>query len=267
MANVVVDIQEGGARITTDRGWELRRIVMVHDVTTGMGYAKIRTAYEADGVPKIGNEHPDRIGCKLHEIQPEIIDNTTIKFTAIYWDTYSSWTPIPPPSNSCIQTGASVSQDETFIDRNGNGIYVPYKLKKYPMVASMLIPSATMTITKEENFDPSSKADLFVGKVNDAGWSLKPDAEKGRWMCMSITGISYNGGETYINTYTFQSRRSPNEYFGFVDAEGWSAYVYYPDADTGRLPEDCLDDDGKIIDGVWCWNVAQVINFNLLGLP
>jgi hypothetical protein len=263
MADVRLDIVEGGGRKTIDKGWELRRTIIVYNVT-GQGFAKVLTAADAPGMPVLGEAHPARTNCLLRELDPEIIDDTTIKFTALYTDIWyepPSGGNSQPPSYGTIQVGASLIEHETGFDRNGDGIYVPYKGEKHPSVAQMMIAQPSIVITKLRDYSPMNDANAFVGCVNDENWEIDPAALKGSWLCTSITGSSSDNGLTYPTTYSFQRKWIRLR----EGLEGWDITVYER-GENGLPPKDCLAANGQLTDGVKSWSIYPVADFNNLGL-
>jgi hypothetical protein len=205
----------------------------------------------------------------LRERTPEIIDDTTVKFTLTYADTW--WEPgggsySQPPSYGTIQTGTSLIEGETGVTREGQQIYVRYKGVKYPVIVPILKPESNLTITKLLNFDPSDLADAYVGKLNAAGWNLKPTAPQGSWLCTGIVGISSDGGLTYPTTFSFQKKTIiGNDYFS-GNLEGWDVIAYYR-GENGLPPEDCINQtSGALLDGADTWHVLELADFNDLNL-
>jgi len=158
-----------------------------------------------------------------------------------------------PPSDSTIQTGATLTQIET--NKNILGVnqtvypsvkvYNEYLLgtriadekKEQSCLHTKFFPEPSITITREETANPLDLAVYYVGKANLAGWHLRPEDPAHSWLCTSITGSSSDNGVTYQVTYSFMRRLA---YLGNGTTVGydWHTHKYWIDPKNNTVPDD-----------------------------
>jgi hypothetical protein len=273
MANLHVDIIEGGRANQTTRGWELERVAIVTGAE-GEGPNKIINASFADGMPQWGDPHPAVPTAWLAERTGEAVDTDTVKFRLRYqeWpETTGGGTGPPIPEESCpITVGTNVQQDTTNQDIWGNTIFLRVSYPSddpdeamrptstntagtHDVVAetSVLRPDTTISITYTETDSPMYKSNWYVGTTNIGGWSLHPEAAPDTWLCTGITGTSPNVFTPYEVTYTFAYKET-----------GWNPKMSFKRRDNGSVPTFADDGIGKNVDMRVYWQT----DFNDLDL-
>lgn len=254
--NVHLDIIDGNrGRKTFDKGWELDRIAIVRGVPGG-GYEKVLNATKVEGMPEIGDAHPALASAWLREITPEAFDTDTVKLRLLYSQYTSGGSDSPSAEQPNIEAGASVVQETTDADYQGNLKELAYtypdtdKIEKamgegYRGVEwkinaewSALKPQNTISLTRKEYVTHDHINWLgrnYVGKVNSGAWSLDTGSIAREWLCTAIVGRSNDGGLSFNITYSFQYReRVVND----EKLAGWDKKVAYRDKFSGAIPDD-----------------------------
>jgi hypothetical protein len=175
------------------------------------------------------------------------------------------------------ETGSTVINDQTNLDKDGNIITVSYTYpddyKYNPELASKefttsvlvdkLVPETTLTITRQEQITGkqlTTKSLTYAGTVNESSWELAGTGPR-TWICSGITGISQDNGATYTVRYSFvyrpeKSIKNPDT-GAITPRQGWDREVVFVDPQTNEPPSDALPDVFKIY---------PETNFNSLGL-
>ena len=227
------DLIEGNTAVLNESGWQFERIGHATGVP-GVGYEKLVNAVaDTTDAPQIGDSHPDVATATLYEVQPISITATDIRCRFLYRD---RWTDVN------ITVGATLIQEDTNVDRDGNAFRVGYT---YPSdyepneewrdkevfkggTLSKLIPQNTRVFNIREQFNPDALSRVYTGTVNGLPWG--GDFAR-QWLCTGITGVSADGGLHWDNTYSFQFK-----------VEGWFARVVFTDPNTGDPPDDIIQD-------------------------
>jgi len=241
MATILADRLVGNSwRQTLEDGWTIERIMIVTGVG-GTATNKVITAIATEGFPQVGDAHPDLATCILRSIDAEAVTGDQVRFRLTYSQKISNYTE----DATVVEVGATVSQLETNKDINDNDFSVSYT---YPAVykrntamqsvedttggfVTKFVPERIITLTRRESSSPESLANTYVGKMNTYSW--RSGAAK-TWLCTGIIGRSNDGGDNYDVTYTFQYR-----------ADTWDARVVYIDPNTGKPPDDLVENTGK----------------------
>lgn len=230
MAALLEDIQNGNGGRLTAEGWEFTRIALVTGLT-GLGASKIRAGTQVSGFPAIGDSHPDVPEAKLVDVAGEAESTQVVRYVLTYRE--KGVTPT-------IRVGSALGQVTTNLDKDDAELVVEHNGKSVIAEASVLRPE--MNISLEIQIDdgdlpdePGEIAKDFVGKVNEAGWTIDPTADEGTWLCTSIEWESPDNGATWIGRFEFQFR-----------AEGWGQRIYWIDPESGRPPADLVEGTGVI---------------------
>ena len=257
---VVLDIIDGdGGKYSQTNGWEVTRIAKVYGLS-GTGHAKIYAAVNASGMPFLGEAHPTIYQARLRDISVKSVSTECVELTLNY--TQKSGQSSEPGNPPLIDVRTSVSQIETTKNHEGtrlektftypanymvNGVSSPKAgttpLPKQPGRISKLIPEMTLTFNITETTSPEIFGPYYVGKMNSTTWRGKPAKS---WLCVDISGVSNDLGETYQNRYSFQYR---------PDALGWDETMTFTDPDTGMSPD--ISQDATV-------QIYQMANFNNL---
>lgn len=260
---VTLNLLDGHEAEKTEKGWEFTVPAFVDDVEDSgiTPEAKLIEATNAviAQVGDIGADHPSEPDSKIVAFRPRAVSSDQVQVGIVYRKARFSL----PLNQSLIEVGASLSEDETTKDADGNPFSVEYTYPaNYPGdkagqtwgdvgdAVQKLVPSMTIVVTRREAASPGDTAKQFVGKVNDGPWSLDSTANARQWLCTSITGRSEDGGLTYTVVYQFERR------------ETWDLGIYFINPDTGKPPADLVDGVG--IKQVQLYTEAD---FDLLGLP
>jgi hypothetical protein len=267
MATVIEDLLDGhGARLTTD-GYEFDRIAIVTGLT-GDGHSRVCNAINDAGMPDIGDAHPAVATCLLRSIEFMEMGLDMVKLRLHY--AQKDPTSQSGFTDDSIQSGASVIQEQTNKDINGEEIVLNYTYPatyqrspheeeigeeteappQNPFVGK-LVPQYTKSIQKLRDYDPDSEAMTYVGKINSSTW--KSGAAK-TWMCTGIVGDSVDGGENYRVTYSFQ-----------YNPRTWVGEVVFI-RDDGKAPTDRDENSERSIDLGNPIELYETANFDSLGL-
>lgn len=202
MATVIVNIVDGESAQWTAEGWTFQRKAVVHGLT-GPAVTRLRSAVEALGV-RIGDPHPDNPLAKLESVSPSMLGQSECEVNLTYKQKGKD--PNQSSNNCTIEVSASLGQDDTNVDVDGDPILMNIGGKEFCGELKKLIPQVVIRASRQEEESPGAKAIEYVGAVNDGGWSLHPEAESRTWMCTGISGRTSDGGLTWEVSYEFSYR-------------------------------------------------------------
>jgi len=236
----------------TQKGWEFERSCVVDGIVASGAGAVIAAVNQAN--LHIGDQHPQIPTAKLEEITPEHVAPGVVTLRLTFREHYKT---------KLIEVGTTLQTQTVNKDKDGNLLSVRYQdptnenadedgFVTQNASTSFPQPHTTFSITRQEDGSPGDKSRQYVGKVNEAGWAIDPDAADRTWMLTGIVGRSHDGGNTYEVTYT-----------GEYKDETWDVTVTYVDPATGRLPGDVTEDD---TDAIATYEIADTADFNELAL-
>ncbi|RKY06702.1 MAG: hypothetical protein DRP56_06930 [Planctomycetota bacterium] len=280
---VLGDIIDGTGATITDRGWELSRIAIVSELS-GVGHGMLNEAVIAAGV-NIGDAHPTITTAYVREILPVAMPRAAnqVKITYLYREFDTN-------ANYAYQLSGDVSEEETTLYWNHgdsefknmeleytfpgtDDINPDYAGKTYsPLHSSTYLkPRPTIRITRFETLSIAAddvgagvalNGDIivdrqirYIGKVNSAGWNLRPSDGLSAWLCVDISASKQADQVTWQVTYVFQYDTVP----GFT--KGWASHAQFIDPNTGQPPDDLIDGTGNLY-----YTMYPAENFSLLQL-
>lgn len=236
---------EGTTITRSSKGLELQRNAIVTGLS-GSPDVIIYNALQEPGVPNQGDSHPSIPDLYVTNVTATPLENSnTQAWLIITYGPPNATTYVPNETNPAqIETGATIVQRQTNLDRFGDLITVTYSnpdkldANNQPfedtIVATVELqePQVYLRLSRKEPEDPELKASLFVGTTN-----LTPFRGDGpfKWLCTAITGSSPNGGLDWDVRYEFQ--RNPSD---------WRIDVVYVDPETGNPPEDIIEGNGLV---------------------
>ncbi len=243
MAIIVLDIIDGNSIEDNPEGLLAIRVARVQGLT-GNPSAKLARALFAAGVPRRGDPHPSipELVCVNRAAETLDLDyvNVTLTYKPPEFEDKEPNDSRPPQ----IRVGTTTQGSTTEIDIKGKPIQVKHTFKKKNGIdvvdpkttiqiqeVAFQLPVTIAELSRREFRDPTGKSIQFVGKVNRLTFF---GGAKRIWLCTAIEGISDDGGLSYQVNYVFQ--RNP---------ETWDANVIMIDDETGRPPEDLVDDEGR----------------------
>lgn len=245
MSTITIDLVKGNlGRETEEYGIEFQRMAIIEGLS-GDADTKVYAAFcDLDsGGYTLNAVHPELASCKLRERNVESIDKDKVRVRLVYRQ-YGGANGFPPQDTEEI--GANVQQKETIVDKDGNTIHAAYDSTDYGGTVTMYTPLITYSKTLSEAASPLSTAATYVGKINsNNGWKIASDQYK--WLCTGVNGRSFDGGSTYLVTYSFEY--NPN---------GWTERVIARDL-LGN-PDPAASDG----DGFEDWNVYSQADFSNL---
>jgi len=248
MSSIHIDLVEGNlARETAEYGKEFDRIAIIEGLT-GDADAKIYNAFSDldSGGYTMGAAHPELSSAKIRERIVESIDKDKVRVRLVYRQYAGGYGQTQTDTE---EVGATVQQQETNLDKNGNVIHIAHNDTDYGKTTTKYVPKVTFQVTKEEGTSPIATAASYVGKINsNNGWQVSGDQYK--WLCTGIIGRSNDGGSTYLVTYSFE-----------YDPDNWRQTLFHPDEITGEIDPESTDGDG-----FETWDVYDTANFGALGL-
>ena len=256
MVEVQVDIIDGNKVERTRKGWRATRLARVTGLT-GAGHERVYNAYSAPGMPAYNSAHPSIPGIYLKEMyfDTESGSPTQAKVRLVYLPLRFS--PMPG-SDARIRVGATVEQESTYEDIDGNVMFVEYDdgttVREQGGTVSVLRPKVTREYVREEDEDPGALAEAYVGTVNEAGWYADPTAPARVWLCNDIASESTDGGETFTVRYMFTKKTHRPTF-------NWDVFLQWMDPQTGRPPKDLV-----VGVGTKSYQIAAESNFNALNL-
>ena len=100
--------------------------------------------------------------------------------------------------------------------------------------------------------DPQNKADQYIGRVNAGGWTEKPTAAPGEWLCEDIDSSFSESTGFYDVTYYFHRTRGT-----------WRSTYQYRDK-YGQVPHN-IDDDPNSTAKFWAYTAADFGALHLTG--
>ena len=266
MASYEIDMIEGNGGTVDYDGFTGQRVATVWGLTSANGYDKIYEAIATVGIA-VGDVHPSYIYSACQSVSAASMASDLIRLTYNYVPVIN----VPPKFN----VGASTADQETNKDKSDNNIEVSYtypsdykgdptKADQTETVGKIIAvkqPVNTIVIRKREIITGSQltdRATAYVGKLNEAGWNLRPSDAARRWLCTGISGeflTLYNNGGDLLDVYDTAYAWADN------GAEGWDVSIVFLDPTTGDPPPPIT----------WTANVTQkkvevnqAINFNPL---
>lgn len=241
MANLTLDIIDGGGMGVNSRGWRARRIAKLGGLTltTQAGiyaamYSSSITTSTGERMPQYGDPHPGIPGIIVNNIDVSQVDQGICEAAIDYGVPEVATTPPSETAPAQIEVGATVQEVETSLDVNGQlmtvGKFVDdgtaLVLEIQTGTVRKQIPSVYFRYRRREPFSPGAKAKFHVGTMNSI--SVFDDPPK-YWLCTGITGTSNDFGASYDVNYEF-----------LRNEETWDAVVAWVDPSTGRIPTDVV---------------------------
>ncbi len=239
MPIVTPDVHEGGGTLEDGPKGYIQKRRFIVDGITGDPSEIEYLALVQDGVPKRGDAHPKMGFLFCYHRQTRPLSTGQVEVICTYGQVNQTLLPPSDKQKGQIQIGASVHDQDTNIDANGNVMVVSYTKKdtnpdgtftgtettvKQPGTVKKAVPSYTLGVSRRENGAPTAKALYYTGTVNSTNFA---GASPGQFLCTGIRAKSQDGGVTFDVDYEFQY--NPN---------GWTAIVAYIDPSTNTPPED-----------------------------
>lgn len=239
----VSDLIAGASVAIGSDGVSVHRAFIV-DGLSGNADKRLFDATQHSDIPRRGQAHPSIPGVRADTITAVPCENSDTKalVTVEYKQVGGEWGEADETQPAQISVGATVQEEETNKDIDGNQIIIYYttmtetageivtaEKPSQTGTIQMQVPHVVFRFVRREASDPSEKARLFVGTVNST--TFRNDPERW-WMCTRLDGESADGGVTYTVTYEFQ--RNPST---------WAPTVAWVDPDTQQIPTDI---DGNI---------------------
>ena len=275
---VTGDIVEGSSYKKTANGLEFVRKIGVSGITTGSAWARMQLAVEYSGAVEGERFRPEpgmpMSICKSVGAEPQD-SNDTFLVTATYGPTDMA-SEDEPELEAQVAVTTSTAQETTNRDWEGKFVVLEHPgqaVTKQTGTMSVLVPRTSISIKRLESDSPLERSKEFTGKVNAENWTVDGSAPARTWLCSAISGNSNDGGATFEVTYDFLYR--PNTSIWYDGEEnptavaGWDQVITFTDPETGKIPDDVIDEDtGKILiaTAVQVVQVYEVINFNELDL-
>jgi hypothetical protein len=233
----MLDRLEEGELVETAEG---RSLVRTGYVTALDGETDETTiaqeALDAEGVPKIYDEHPSISNFWVTKVSAIPISHNKAKIRIDYeWSSVSS-TPK-------VSGETTLQEVETNLDYAGNllavTLTIPYpsgvaftqgvKLKKFD-------PVLVLNFNRKEAGSPEDIAKEFIGKVNSAEWRGYPVG------CILCNRIEWREDAMGDFDVSYQFLYRPEFTLNSNDYPGWDVVVAYTDPDTGQV-------DGRVTEG------------------
>lgn len=209
-------------------------------------------ALNLNNMPKIGDEFPNTMSAgglsylRLVHRRVKSISQKDYRIELVYRNVQSQ-----------IRIGTSLLQVQTNKDYNGDLILATHGTDEDQVATvSKLVPTTTVTISRQEYTNPFSKIQTYNGTMNSGTWQL-PDLVNGgyfnidgtakRWLITSIQADSTDTGLSWDISYTFQ-----------YTVGGWDQYYAWIDPKTNRPPTDVT---------VQYAQIYTTTNYNSLALP
>lgn len=246
-------ISKGSDGVTT-----LLRVFIVEGVS-GTATTRPATAFEATGIPDVGDQHPDYSAFYCHNKTQEVLEPTTYRIKCEYKDS-NNYRNVD--SGSQVSIGATVQTQRTNKDKDGSVIQVgsldpdadpkPVETKttKYKQGAMVdkQVPVLALNYSRLETSDPTSTIKSYVGKRNSGSFNGFAAKEL---LCTRITARSNDGGNTYEMEYEFQ-----------YDPNKWDATVTYIDPETGVPPQAV----SGVTNGIETFEIYDTADYDTLDL-
>lgn len=247
MATVIEDTIEASSISVSRDGYSIIRTFKIYGVT---GVANIRqyNAIKDAGLPAIGSTHPAtgltaytavRKSCAPVD-QSNGIFAITVEYALINESLVPDDTAAPVES-----VGASVSEQATNIDINGDPLVVTYDGKPQTGTINVMKPNFVLGFDRLETGSPVALAAAYVGFVNSDTFKGFP---ANTLLCTRIEG-SGNDTTGWNVHYEFQ-----------YNAQFWLSTVVYQD-ENGIVPSDVT-----VGDGIEVFDVYDSVAFSGLNL-
>lgn len=266
MANLTIDIIDGGRLGVSSRGWRATRIAKLGGLTNAsqaaiyaaMNSSSITTS-TGERMPQYGDPHPGIPGIAVLDIEVGQVDKGIVEVAIQYGVPDLTLTPPSDTAPPQIEVGATVQEVETALDVNGNimtvGKFVDtgdaLVLEIQTGTVRKQIPSVYFRFQRREPYSPGDKARRFVGTMNA---TVVFDDPPKYWLCTGITGTSTDFGASYNVTYEF-----------LRNDDTWDAVVAWIDPATGRIPTDVFF-NGSNTGGLYRHVIYRTDNFYHLNI-
>jgi len=253
MANIV-DIIDGAAVESTLEGFKAERVFFLTELG-GSNTGRLYQALIAQGIPRVGDPHPDIPGIKVLSVKSEPLERQPNQ--ARVQVTYGvEETKTDPESEAngitSIEVDATALAEETQVDINGE-----FMVNKYtswqtggsflqaciPVRVSVYRPQMTVRIKQKAQSLPKAKIQQYLGTVNADPWSGYP---AGTWLCTALNA-SFSKGRWDID-YNFIYREN-----------GWQVVDLIQI--NGRIPEDVSEGNG-----IARFNVYRAVPWSQIGV-
>ncbi len=223
----------------TSRGWQTNMLGIARGVDNVPGFAKLFEACQrVHDCPQIGDAHPAIPTAFLFSIQLVSVTSEEVRARFFYEE---RWT------DRRITINTVLVQEESNLDIDGSVISTTYT---YPEDYKLNVSVAGQTITqggfisqfvphKTIQFDIRQLlsveflADNFIKNTNSQDW--REPGDKGKWLCMDISGMTPDSGINWDNRYAFEKRE-----------QGWEGVAVFIDPATNQPPPDVVDDEGIV---------------------
>ena len=253
--------------VETINGYECIEVYNILDVSGDPRMRKFE-ALNADGLPRGGEQHPfplQPLFCASRSVQ--LIDTDKAKVTCKFQPGTIDNVPPDEGAGSTLQirVGTTVQEVETSLDVNGDTIRVSYdyidideqgnqtvRNESQTGTVKYQLPMTVVTLSRKETRDPLDKSRIFVGRMNSGSVFGDPAHW---WLITKLEGESSNGGKSFNVTYEFQRKIG-----------GWDPTVVFIDPDTGRPPEDILEQTLAGGDAIRTVQVLGEADFFALGI-
>src|SRR3990167_5077347 len=177
MATVTKFLAAGASARVTESGLEATEVFIVTGLDGDPGTICI-LALQADGIPHQADAHPASALLRVATVDAamEVETTDTVRVTVNYSASAQDQSGGDEPQ---ISFGASLSEIETNLDREGNPIVVEYTADgadpdipagnyKAPGLVQVQVPVPVFRLSRPESVSPDDKVRRFVGKVNSA---------------------------------------------------------------------------------------------------
>ena len=233
---------------------------VVYNVT---GVSSETKALEHAGLPRIGDQHPERRGAIVLSVNSRTARGVEVFVVTVNYgvpQADQSFQPAVPGATGIIELGAastvlSTNRDiitgdpiilkHTYVEQLATGD-VDRRTETQGGEVEYEVTLPLLIQRRQETFAPVRRSQQYGNTINKFRiWGF----EKETLLCLPITAISNDGGATYTVTYQFQA------------AITWLAEARFRDKTTGKPPVDIVQDIGIVN-----VNVFQKSDFSDLGL-
>jgi hypothetical protein len=255
---VIPDIVEGEFRLA-DTGPTARRVFLVTELA-GASFARLASAAQAGGLPRVGEAHPVRGDMRVLDVTARAEGGDPGR--ALVDVQYGT----PSTSGGGVGTGgveislqSDLITEETITDIEGNFIRTSYSFsvtlsslpggsQRSTSIKTHRVevqrPTFSLIFQRQESRAPLALAQQFAGTVNTG---MFQGLQRDRWL-LNIES-SQDGDGRHLVRYAFTLNRN-----------GWQARVTHQE--NGLIPDDISQTTGRRI-----YQVYPRANFNRLGLP
>lgn len=257
--SVEINIVDSSKLSETSSERKMTRLVKVTGLDINSSApARLNTALNENGVPRIGDPHEAVPGLFVVSREATGVGPTHVDVRLEYSTRTLS---LPGGQNATIRYSSGVEGLLTFYDATGKKIEVEYTgpngNTEGPVAGSVTkrIPRMIVTAERTELNDPLNKIKSFVGTVNQGNFL---GDQEGQWLCSGITASSDDNGITWRVSHTFDRTNEP---------QGWRGVVFYVRPGESSPPFDIpaqLTPSGG--NGIAIVPLYELRNFNTLGL-